>query len=46
MEIQNIVEVKLVDGKVVGYLHGKKVTEQNSIHNALVKLAKYVKGQS
>lgn len=46
MEIKMVVsEVKMEDGKYVGYVRGKQVTKQNSHEKACLKTALYLKGQ-
>lgn len=45
MDNPNIVEIKLIDGKVVGYYMQKEITKETSVYNTLVKLARHVKGQ-
>ena len=39
-----IAEVKLVDGKYVGYYRGNAITTQNSLEKCFFKLMKYAKG--
>lgn len=37
--------VILKDGKYVGHIHGKQITVQTTHEKALIKMAKFVKGQ-
>ena len=40
-----VAEVKLVDGKYVGYYRGNAITTQNSLEKALKKLEAYIRSQ-
>ena len=39
-----ISEVKIVDGKYVGFYRGEAITTQNSLEKCFFKLMKYAKG--